>query len=132
MEPARQSADPARIQADVDRIFSWHRVAIAPVSEVSEADKPRKPVRRNRPRRLITLGGLAAAVTAVLLIRPALAGKDDPAFATWTAAPGWTLVGSGRDSALADCHRAIRQVGGGMYSPDLATAESAIAGRHRA
>jgi hypothetical protein len=61
---------------------------------------------------------------------PALSGGD-PAFATWTAAPG-TLTGMERDNAVLDCRNSKQNVGGGMYSTELSAAEVAIAERRGA
>lgn len=125
LDAATQSPvpDPSRAQGDLTRILNSQPASM----EVSHS--PAGPT-VNRWRRAAALGGVAAAVTAGLLIMPALPGGD-PAFATWTPAPG-TLVGSERHSAVSDCRGSTRRVGGGMYTTDLAAAEVAIAERRGA
>lgn len=127
MDAAEQGSrpDPVRAKADLDRILSAHQV-IGSNSTMQISHDPRKP-RTHRRRRAIALAGLTAAVTAGSVIMPALSGGD-PAFATWTAAPG-TLTGSERDDAVSDCRNSKQNVGGGMYSADLSAAEVAIAER---
>jgi hypothetical protein len=129
MDAAEQSSqpNPARAQADLNRILSSPPVSAASNSRLGVSHES---VKANRRRRALTLGGLAAAATAGLFIMPALSGGD-PAFATWTAAPG-TLTGSERDNAVSDCRNSKRDVGGGMYSADLSAAEVAIAERRGA
>src|SRR5688572_5783355 len=103
--------NPSRAQADLNRILSSQPVSTASNSKLGVGRGPAKP-KANRRRRVVTLGSLAAAVTAGLLIMPALSGEGDPAFATWTAAPG-TLIGSERDNAVSDCRRSTQHVGSG-------------------
>ena len=122
--------NPARAQADLNRILSSQPAPTASSGKSGVSHGPAK-AKANRRRRAVTLGGLAAAATAGLLIMPALSGKGDPAFATWTAAPG-TLIGSERDGAVSDCLNSKRHVGGGMYSTELSTADVAIAERRGA
>lgn len=131
MDAAEQSSqpNPTRAKADLNRILSSSPVSTASNSRLGVSHEPAKP-KANRRRRAVTLGGLAAAVTAGLLIMPALSGGD-PAFATWTAAPG-TLTGSERDNAVSDCRSSKQNVGGGMYSTELSAAEVAIAERRGA
>ncbi|MDQ1595810.1 MAG: hypothetical protein QOH40_2366 [Arthrobacter pascens] len=131
LDAAKQSpqANPTRAQADLARILSSEPVSTLP-SRLGVTHKQAKS-KTNRRRRAITLGGLAAAVTAGLLIMPALSKGGDPAFATWTAAPG-TLIGSERDNAVSDCRRSTQRVGGGMYSAEHSAAEVAIAERRGA
>lgn len=131
MDAAEQNSqpNPTRAQADLARILSSQPTPAAPNSRLGINRELAKP-KANRRRRAVTLGGLAAAVTAGLLIMPALS-EGDPAFATWTAAPG-TLTGSERDHAVSDCLNSKQHVGGGMYSTELSTAEVAIAERRGA
>jgi hypothetical protein len=131
MDAAGQSSqpNPTRVQADLNRVLSSQPTATIPNSRSGSSQKPAK-LKADRRRRAITLGGLATAVTAGLLIVPALSGGD-PAFATWTAAPG-TLAGSERDSAVSDCLNSKQNVGGGMYTTELSAAEVAIAERRGA
>lgn len=70
------------------------------------------------------------AATAGFLVVPALSGGD-PAFATWTAAPGG-LIGAERDRAISDCVGSSKGVGDGMFASDVAAAEVAIAERRGA
>lgn len=132
MDLAGQSSppDPTRAQADLNRILSSQPVSTASTSRLGVSHESAK-AKANRRRRAVTLGGLAAAATAGLLIMPALSGHGDPAFATWTAAPG-TLIGSERDNAVSDCRRSTERVGGGMYSAEHSAAEVAIAERRGA
>lgn len=130
MDAAEQSSppDPMRAQADLNRILSSQPV-IASNSTTRTSHEPDKP-KTYRRRRALTLAGLAAAVTAGFVIMPALSGGD-PAFATWTAAPG-TLTGLERANAVSDCRNSKQHVGGGMYSAELSSAEVAIAERRGA
>lgn len=130
MDVAEQSSppDPTRAEADLNRILSSQPV-ISSNSTMQFSQKLNKP-KTQRRRRALTLAGLAAAVTAGFVIMPALSGGD-PAFATWTAAPG-TLIGSERDNAVSDCRHSKQDVGGGMYSAELSAAEVAIAERRGA
>ena len=130
MDAAEQSAqpNPARAQADLNRILSSQPLSTTPTSRLGASHESPK---QNRRRRAVTLGGLAAAATAALLIMPPLTGAGDPAFATWTAAPG-TLIGPDRDNAVSDCRRSTQRVGGGMYSVEHSAAEVAIAERRGA
>jgi hypothetical protein len=130
MDAAEQSSlpSPSRAQADLNRILASQPVSTASNNRLGGYE-PGK-AKANRRRRAVTLGGLAAAVTAGFLIMPVLSGGD-PAFATWTAAPG-TLIGAERDNAVADCRNSKRDVGGGMYSTELSAAEVAIAERRGA
>lgn len=130
MDAAEQSSPPdrTRVQADLNRILS-SQPFMAPNSALRISHEPDKP-KIHRRRRALTLAGLAAAVTAGFVIMPALSGGD-PAFATWTAAPG-TLTGSERDNAVSDCRNSKQNVGGGMYSAELSAAEVAIAERRGA
>jgi RNA polymerase sigma factor (sigma-70 family) len=129
MDAAEQSSppDPNRAQADLIRVLSSQPV-IASSSTMRSSHHPNKP--KIHRRRALTLAGLAAAVTAGFVIMPALSGGD-PAFATWTAAPG-TLTGSERDNAVSDCRNSKQNVGGGMYSAELSASEVAIAERRGA
>jgi hypothetical protein len=131
MDAAEQSsqANPTRVQTDLNRILSSQPVSNASNSRLGGSHEPAQ-AKTNRRRRAVTLGGLAAAVTAGLLIMPALSGGD-PAFATWTAAPG-PLTGAERDNAVSDCLSSKQNVGGGMHSTELAAAEVAIAERRGA
>lgn len=131
LDAAKQSpqVNPTRAQADLARILSSEPTSTVP-SRLGVTHKQAKS-KTNRRRRAITLGSLVAAVTAGLLVLPALSGKGDPAFATWTAVPG-TLIGAERDDAVADCLASTRRVGGGMYSTELSAAEVAIAERRGA
>ena len=131
MDAAGQSSlpNPSRAQGDLDRILSSQPVFTTSGSRLGVSREPAK-TQASRRRRAAALGGLAAAVTAGLLIMPALSGGD-PAFATWTATPG-TLIGSERDSAVSDCRSSKQNVGGGMYSAELSAAEVAIAERRGA
>ncbi len=132
VDAAKQNpqANPARAEADLTRILSSQPIPAAPTSRLGRSHELAKP-ETNRRRRAVTLGGLAAALTAGLLIIPALSGGGDPAFATWTAVPG-TLTGSERDTAVSDCLNSKQHVGGGMYSTELSSAEVAIAERRGA
>lgn len=131
LDAAEQSpqANPTRAQADLARILSSEPTSTVP-SRLGVTHKQAKS-KTNRRRRAVALGGLVAAVTAGLLVVPALSGKGDPAFATWTAVPG-TLIGAERDDAVADCLTSTRRVGDGMYSTELSAAEVAIAERRGA
>lgn len=132
MDAAEKSSrpNPTRAEADLNRILGSQPVSIPLNGRLGVSHKPAKN-KANQRRRAVALGGLAAAVTAGLLIIPALSGGGDPAFATWTAAPG-TLIGSERDNAVADCRSSTQRVGGGMYSAELSAAEVAIAERRGA
>jgi hypothetical protein len=127
MDAAEQSSppDPTRAEADLNRILSSQPVVA--LSNTTRASHELNRPKIHRRRRAFTLAGLAAAVTAGFVIMPALSGGD-PAFATWTAAPG-TLTGSERDTAVSDCRNSKQTVGGGMYSAELSSAEVAIAER---
>lgn len=131
MDAAEQSSppDPSRARTDLNFILSSQPVSIVGSSGLRTGEEPTrsKAVRR---RRAVALGGLAAAVTAGLVVMPALSGGD-PAFATWTATPG-ELIGSERDNAVSDCRNSKQNVGGGMYSAELSTSEVAIAERRGA
>lgn len=131
LDPAKQSPrpNPVRAQADLTRILNSEPTSTGPSRSGVTREHPTP--KANRRRRALTLGGLAAAATAALLVMPALSGKGDPAFATWTAVPG-TLIGSERDGAVAECLTSTRRVGDGMYSTDLTAAEVAIAERRGA
>src|SRR5687768_16912112 len=100
MDAAEQSSQPypARAQVDLNLILSSQPLSTASNSRWGASHESYKPTRR---RRAVALGGLAAAATAALLVLPALTGAGDPAFATWTAAPG-TLIGPDRDNAVSD------------------------------
>lgn len=128
MDAAEQTLppDPTRAQADLNHILRSHPAPAATYEQGTAANKPTAR-KTNRRRRTVILGGLAAAATAGLLIMPALSGGD-PAFATWTAEPA-ALRGSELDNAVSDCRNSKGDVGGGMYSADLTTAEVAIAER---
>ena len=122
-------ADPTRAQADLARILSSEPTSTVPRRLGATYQQAKS--KTNRRRRAVALGGLVAAVTAGLVVMPALSGKGDPAFATWTAAPG-TLIGSERDNAVSDCRRSTQRVGGGMYSAEHSAAEVALAERRGA
>lgn len=128
MDAAEQSSPPSpdRAQKDLTRILNQDPFPTAFSRRTEATQLPVKPA-PSRRRRAVALGGLAAAATAGLLIFPAISGGD-PAFATWTAAPG-TLVGSERDTAVSDCLNSKQNVGGGMYSTELSAAKVAIAER---
>lgn len=130
MDAAEQSSPPSRerAQSDLMRILSSEPIPAGPNSKT--ATQPSARTTPNRRRRAVALGGLAAAATAGMLVFPAISGGD-PAFATWTAAPG-TLIGSERDAAVSDCLSSKQHVGGGMYSTDLSAAKVAIAERRGA
>ncbi|MFF1383560.1 hypothetical protein ACFVWT_08345 [Arthrobacter sp. NPDC058288] len=131
MDAAEHSSppNPARAQTDLNLILGSQPVSTASDRRTEVNHEPAKP-KAARGRRAVTLGGLAAAVTAGLLIMPALSGGD-PAFATWTAAPG-TLTGAERDNAVSDCLNSKQNVGGGMYLAELSAAEVAIVERRGA
>lgn len=121
------AAGSPRARADLHRILSTDpapapRQHRTPASAAGRGRTPGKPARR-----IAVLGGLAAAVTAGLVVLPALSGGD-PAFATWTAAPAGM---SAQDSAaaVADCRESKKQVGDGMYAGDVGSAAVAIAER---
>lgn len=122
-------ANPTRAQADLARILSSEPTSTGP-GRWGDTPKQAK-TKTTRRRRATALGGLVAAVTAGLIVVPALSGKGDPAFATWTAVPG-TLIGAERDDAVADCLTSTRRVGDGMYSNELSAAKAAIAERRGA
>jgi hypothetical protein len=130
MDAAEQNSqpDPVRTKADLNRILSAEPV-MGSDSTAQIGHETGKP-RTHRRRRALALAGLTAAVTAGFVVVPALSGGD-PAFATWTAAPG-TLTGSERDNAVSDCRNSKQSVGGGMYASDLSVAEVAIAERRGA
>jgi hypothetical protein len=121
MDAARLSAAPdlSRSQKDLEQILSSHPIAPAPTEHKKTTPRP------SRRWRTLALGAVALAATAGFLVVPALSGGD-PAFATWTAAPG-ELIGTERDSAVSDCIRSSQGVGSGMYAKDLEAAEVAIA-----
>jgi hypothetical protein len=131
LDAAAQSPLPnaGRAEADLTRILSSPPASTGSSSSSGVSYCPTRP-KVKRLRRAVSLGGLAAAVTAGLLIVPAISGGD-PAFATWTAAPG-TLIGLERDNAVSDCRGSTQRVGDGMYRTDLAAAEVAIAERRGA
>lgn len=126
MDAAEQTAAPAlnRSQNDLEQILRSHPAPAGRGTGRAE-DKTSTSRPNRRRRRTLALGAVAFAVTAGFLIVPALSGGD-PAFATWTAAPG-ELVGAERDSAVSDCIRSSQGVGGGMYANDLEVAKVAIA-----
>jgi hypothetical protein len=130
LDPAGQSSapDPSRAAKDLTRILR-SSIPATPNNRLRVSNAAKR--KTNRRRRAVTLGGLAAAATAALLVMPAISGEGDPAFATWTAVPG-TLIGSERDNAVSDCRRSTQRVGGGMYSVEHSAAEVAIAERRGA
>ncbi|NQD86271.1 hypothetical protein HP499_00380 [Paenarthrobacter sp. CM16] len=131
MDAAGQGAapDPRRSQNDLEQILSSRPTSVSSDPGVAEyKTTTSRPSRRRR--RTIALGAVAFAATAGFLVVPALSGGD-PAFATWTAAPGG-LVGAERENAVSACVRSSKGVGDGMYANDLAAAEVAIAERRGA
>ncbi|MET3904014.1 hypothetical protein [Paenarthrobacter sp. 4246] len=131
MDAAGQVAapNPGRTQRDLEEILrsrpsSSDRGAGAVDGKTSTS----RPNRRRR--RTLALGAVAFAATASFLVVPVLSGGD-PAFATWTAAPG-ALIGTERDSAVSDCIRSSKGTGDGMFAGDVDAAEVAIAERRGA
>ncbi|MGF6835781.1 hypothetical protein QF015_003979 [Paenarthrobacter sp. TE4293] len=116
--------DARRSQNDLELILRSHPTSVGsgagPMGYTTTTSRPSR-----RRRRTLALGAVAMATTAGFFIVPALSGGD-PAFATWTAAPG-TLIGTERDSAVSDCVRSSKGVGDGMFASDVAAAEVAIA-----
>lgn len=122
MDAAEQSPapDPDRREKDLRQVLETNpSVSVLPAV-----------ARLGRRWKTLALAGSTVAATAALIIVPALSGGD-PAFATWTAAPG-QLSGTERDNAVSDCLRSRESVGGGMYADDLAAADVAIAERRGA
>ncbi|MGO4147375.1 hypothetical protein AB4Y77_20025 [Paenarthrobacter sp. YAF11_1] len=130
LDAAGQSAapDPRRSQNDLEQILRSPTSATGVAGPAEYKTTMSRPSRRRR--RTIALGAVAFAATAGFLVVPALSGGD-PAFATWTAAPG-ALTGAERDSAVSDCVRSSKGVGDGMFAGDVNAAEVAIAERRGA
>ncbi|MET4541628.1 hypothetical protein ABIE37_003426 [Arthrobacter bambusae] len=131
MDATRQGAVPnqGRSQNDLEQILrsrpSSADGGIGPVEDKTSTPRPSR-----RRRRTFALGAAAFAATVGFLVVPALSGGD-PAFATWTAAPG-ALIGAERDSAVSDCLRSSKGTGDGMFAGDVDAAEVAIAERRGA
>ncbi|MFI2566444.1 hypothetical protein [Paenarthrobacter sp. NPDC018779] len=123
-----QSLDPAnagqidahRSRSDLVRILS---------TDPLEAHVQSSPKKRTY-RRLAVLGGAVAVVTAGLLVLPGMTGGDE-AFATWTAVPSG-MSAKERHDVAEQCRASNKDVGGGMYRDDLATAKVAISERRGA
>ncbi|MEJ1114570.1 hypothetical protein WBN73_09460 [Paenarthrobacter sp. CCNWLY172] len=131
MDAAGQSGapNPGRSQNDVEQILRSHRISAATASRPAiHKTSTSGPSRRRR--RTLALGTFAFAATIGFLVVPALSGGD-PAYATWTAAPG-ALIGSERDGAVSDCVRSSKGTGDGMFAGDVDAAEVAIAERRGA
>lgn len=131
MDAADQTGapDPNRSQNDLEQILRSHPISAAAATRpANHKTSTSHPSRRRR--RTLALGAVAFAATVGFLIGPALSGGD-PAFATWTAAPG-ELTGAERDRAVSDCVRSSKGVGDGMFASDVAAAEAAIAERRGA
>jgi len=111
-----------RVRADAD----LHRILVSAPSQpaLGQADPRRVKTRPRTVRRLAVLAGSVAAVTLGMMTLPPLSGGD-PAFATWTAVPSG-MTERERLAAADDCRESKKDVGGGMYSDDLAGAELAI------
>lgn len=126
MDAAGQSGapNPGRSQSDLEQILR-SRPTSADRGAGPVEDKKSTTYPSGRRRRTFALGAVAFAATVGFLVVPALSGGD-PAFATWTAAPG-ALIGAERDSAVSDCIRSTKGVGDGMFTNDLEAAEVAIA-----
>jgi hypothetical protein len=126
MDAAEQNkpTDPRRSQKDLELILRSHPTPAARGAEPAEHQTSTSIPSRRR-RRALALGAVAFATTVGFLMGPALSGGD-PAFATWTAAPG-ALIGAERDSAVSDCARSSKRIGDGMYVNDVAAADVAIA-----
>ena len=131
MDAAGQSTapDPRRSQNDLERILRSHPTS-AGMNPGVAGYITTTPHPGRRRRRTFALGAVAVAATAGFLVVPALSGGD-PAFATWTAAPGG-LVGAERESAVSDCVRSSKGLGDGMFAGDVDAAEVAIAERRGA
>lgn len=130
MDAAGKSPAPAmnRAQKDLERILRTHPMAATTDQQLPAPGNARPAPSRRR--RTVILGAVALAATAGFLVVPAFYGGD-PAFATWTAAPG-ELAGADRDNAVSDCTRSSQRVGSGMYKDELASAAVAIAERRGA
>ena len=124
---AGASGDTLRARTDLDRIlasdppgqaFSAGPAAV-PTSGEAQNLHPLSPRKVHRKVRRGVLIGAAAAVTAGLIALPAVSGGD-PAYATWTAAPG-ALAPAAAEKAADDC----RSSGG--HTDGVAQAELAIA-----
>ncbi|MFE4195760.1 hypothetical protein ACFRJ9_07840 [Paenarthrobacter sp. NPDC056912] len=116
--------DAGRARADLRRILATDAPAARHTGRAAAAPRPRTG------RKVALLGGVAAAVTAGLIVLPALSGGD-PAFATWTGVPSG-MTGQERADAAAECRSSKRDTGGGMHAGDLAAAEVAISERRGA
>lgn len=129
MDPAEEDVDPAnaRARADLHAI-----VATDPATSGQRAPSPFQapiggPRRATRTaRRVALVGGMAAAITAGMVVAmPSLTGGDQ-AFATWTAAPAG-MSAQQRAEAAADCVANLEDGAGAEYGDGLNSATTAIA-----
>ncbi|MDR6623493.1 hypothetical protein [Sinomonas atrocyanea] len=124
----RGDASTPRARADLLRILSTDPVqAPSQRPTATIASGKARGAGRKKVRRAAFVGGLAAALTAGLVVLPSLAGGD-PAFASWTPVPTG-MSPADRDSAAAECRASKKDVGDGMYADDISSAEVAIAER---
>ncbi len=130
LDPTDQHIDPAGSRARTD----FHAILAQDPTPTPRTEAGSPVLAVHRPRRagrtasrVGLLGGLAAAVTAGLVVLPSLTSGDQ-AFATWTAAPADLSVQQ-RAAAAADCRQNQRSGAGQDFSGDLSSAEPAIAER---
>jgi len=94
----------------------------------SSADRVARPRSAARTTRRVALaGGMLAAVTAGLVVLPALTGGDQ-AFASWTRAPHGMSAQESTDAA-AGCRQMQEDGAGAEYADALSSAEPVIAER---
>ncbi len=126
LDPADQDIDPTDGRARTD-MYAILAADPTPAPQTG-AWSPVFEVHRPRPaRRVALLGGLAAAVTAGLVVLPSLTGGDQ-AFATWTAAPT-AMSAQQRAAAADDCRENLQSGAGEDDADNLNSAEPAIAER---
>ena len=123
----RGDANTPRARGDLRRILSADPVQ-APSQLPTESKAPGKMRGGWRTARNgVLVGGMAAALTAGLVVLPSLSGGD-PAFASWTPVPT-VMSQADRDSAVAECRASKKDVGSGAYAGNIDSAEIAIAER---
>lgn len=130
LDPADQHIDPAgsRARTDLHAILAQDPTPTLRTEAGSPVLAVHRPRRAGRTAsRVGLLGGLAAAVTAGLVVLPSLTGGDQ-AFATWTAAPTG-MSGQQRSTAADDCRKQMKSGAGYDYLNDLGSATLAIAER---
>lgn len=128
LDPVTSYAGPASMRSRTDLAAI---LATDPTPHLSGRPSPLLPA-KNRlggptrtTRRVVLIAGMAAAVTAGMVVMPSLTGGDH-AFATWTAAPAGMSAQEQAD-AVANCRG--MGAGQGQFGGQLATADPAIAER---